>query len=478
MSSERGLSKKEYLRKLSGVDEVLKLSEIQLMMELYPREVIVDATRLVIDDLREHIMAMEDENKLAQVDLSREAMVPQVKRRVEEIVSPSLRRVINATGVVIHTNLGRSILSQEAVRGLLEVASHYSNLEFDLKKGERGSRYSHLTELIKTLTKAEDAMVVNNNASAVLLALAAFAKGREVIVSRGELVEIGGSFRIPDVMRESGAILHEVGATNKTYISDYRSAINENTALLLKVHTSNFKIVGFTQEATIEELVELGKEFDLPVMYDLGSGVLVNLPSTQLAEEPTAASALKAGVDVITFSGDKLLGGPQAGIIIGKTRYISRLKRYPLARAIRVDKFTIAALETTLRAYFDPQKAFEEIPTLRMIMTPLEELRRNAGKLAEMLRVKVSDRFGIEVKDEISRAGGGALPLAELPTSVVSMTPKFCSTVEAEQKLRGNIPPIIVRVKEEKILLDVRTILPEEYNEIVEGFGKIESRES
>jgi L-seryl-tRNA(Ser) seleniumtransferase len=381
--------------------------------------------------------------------------------------------VINATGVVIHTNLGRSILSRAAVESLLEVASHYSNLEFDLKKGERGSRHAHLTELIKNLTGAEDGMVVNNNASAVLLALSAFARGKEVVVSRGELVEIGGSFRIPDVMRESGAVLREVGTTNKTYISDYRSAISENTAMLLKVHTSNFKIVGFTHEASIEELVHLGKEFSLPVMYDLGSGVLVNLPSRQLGDEPTVASALKAGADIITFSGDKLLGGPQAGIIIGKARYVQRLKKHPLARAIRVDKFTIAALEATLKAYFDPQMALDEIPTLRMITVSLEELRERANKLASMLSERASEKFEVRVEDEVSRAGGGALPLAELPTAVVSVTPRQSYVVDIEKKLRANKPPIIVRIKEEKILLDVRTILPEEYHEVVEAFSGV-----
>lgn len=468
--NERRLDKKEYLRQLSGIDQVLELDEIRLLMDAYPREVVVDAARTVIDHLRENILATEDEARLAELDLSREAVVPQVKKLVEEVIFPSLRRVVNATGVVIHTNLGRSILSKPAVESLMRVASHYSNLEFDLEKGVRGSRHAHLTELIKNLTGAEEGMVVNNNASAVLLALSAFARGREVIVSRGELVEIGGSFRIPDVMRESGAILREVGTTNKTYVSDYRSAINEDTAMLLKVHTSNFKILGFTHEASIEEMVHLGKEFSLPVMYDLGSGILVDLPSVQLSDEPTVASALKAGADIITFSGDKLLGGPQAGVIIGKARFVQRLKKHPLARAVRVDKFTIAALEATLKAYFDPQKALEEIPTLRMISMPLEELRSRAEKLARMLKEKVAERFELRVEDEVSRAGGGALPLAELPTAVVSVVPKHDSVVEIEKKLRANKPPIIVRIKEEKILLDVRTILPEEYDEIVEAF--------
>lgn len=471
MDGERNFDKKEYLRQLSAVDQVLQLDEIRLLMEIYPREVVVDAARTVIDHLRENILATEDEAKLAELDLSREAVIPQVKKLVEEVIFPSLRRVVNATGVVIHTNLGRSILSKPAVESLMRVASHYSNLEFDLEKGVRGSRHAHLTELIKNLTGAEEGMVVNNNASAVLLALSAFARGREVIVSRGELVEIGGSFRIPDVMRESGAVLREVGTTNKTYVSDYRSAINENTAMLLKVHTSNFKILGFTHEASIEEMVHLGKEFSLPVMYDLGSGILVDLPSVQLSDEPTVASALKAGADIITFSGDKLLGGPQAGVIIGKARFVQRLKKHPLARAIRVDKFTIAALEATLKAYFDPQKALEEIPTLRMISMPLEELRSRAEKLAQMLKEKVAERFELRVEDEVSRAGGGALPLAELPTAVVSVVPKHDSVVEIEKKLRANKPPIIVRIKEEKILLDVRTILPEEYDEIVEAFA-------
>jgi L-seryl-tRNA(Ser) seleniumtransferase len=470
MSSETRFDKSTYLRRLSGIDQVLELNEIQHLMDLYPRELVVDAARQVIDHLREDILATENEAELARIDLSRESVIPQVRKLVEEVVFPSLRRVINATGVVIHTNLGRSILSRAAVEGLLEVASHYSNLEFDLKKGERGSRHAHLTELIKNLTGAEDGMVVNNNASAVLLALSAFARGKEVVVSRGELVEIGGSFRIPDVMRESGATLKEVGTTNKTYVSDYRAAIGENTAMLLKVHTSNFKIMGFTHEASMEELVHLGKEFSLPVMYDLGSGVLVSLPSGQLGDEPTVASTLKAGADIITFSGDKLLGGPQAGIIVGKARYIQRLKKYPLARAIRVDKFTIAALEATLKAYFDPTKALEEIPTLRMISMSLAELRERAHKLATMLSERVGERFETKVEDEVSRAGGGALPLAELPTAVVSVAPRNGYVVDIEKKLRASDPPVIVRIKDEKILLDVRTILLEEYEEVVEAF--------
>ncbi|MDI6822274.1 MAG: L-seryl-tRNA(Sec) selenium transferase [Actinomycetota bacterium] len=465
--------KDEYLRRLSAVDELLQLSPIQDLMKNYPRSVVVEAIRAVLQELRQTILSSKDPVELENLQLKPEDLVPLITKLVKEVMHPHLRKVINATGVVIHTNLGRSILAPEAVDALVNVAKNYSNLEFNLKKGERGSRYEHVEDILSTLTRAEAGMVVNNNAGAVLLALNTLACGKEVIVSRGELVEIGGAFRIPDVMRQSGATLIEVGTTNKTYIHDYERAITPETALLLKVHTSNFRVVGFVAEVSLEELVALGKGHNIPVMEDLGSGVFVELSQYGLSHEPTVQECIKAGADVVTFSGDKLLGAPQAGIILGKKEFISKMKRNPLTRALRVDKLTLAGLESTLKIYLDPAEAAEKIPTLAMILASPSELERRARKLAEKLRQRVGTAFNIEVQGEISMVGGGALPLEELPTWVVAITSKKFPTADLEDKLRRLEPPIVARVKEDKVLLDMRTIRPQEIGEIVDAFASI-----
>ena len=465
--------KKELLRQLPSVDEVLKTPEVKNLCEIYPRILVVEAIRQELDHVRTAVSSGSETSLKASFDLP--VLISKVKRDVEEASAPSLKRVINATGVVVHTNLGRSILSKKAIDAVVTIASGYSNLEFDVKSGERGSRHVHVSSLLCKLTGAEAAMAVNNNASAVLLALSTLAAGRGAIVSRGQLVEIGGSFRIPDVMRQSGAILKEVGTTNKTYISDFRDAITENTALLMRVHPSNFRVVGFSREVSLEELVSLGREFNLPVLDDLGSGVLVDLSPYSLPEEPTAQSSIKAGADVVTFSGDKLLGGPQAGLILGKKKYVSLMEKHPLARAIRVDKFTLAALEATLSLYLEEEKALQEIPTLHMLTMSQSELKKTANRLAREIRTAVGQRMIIDSETDVSKAGGGSLPLAELPTAVVSIKPLNMSVNELEQRLRSGKPPILARIKEDKLLLDVRTIQESEDEEIITSLKQIAS---
>ncbi len=397
-----------------------------------------------------------------------------IKEVFKEYETPYLKRVINATGIVIHTNLGRAPLSKKAIEEIVKIAKYYSNLEFDLKEGKRGSRYIHVDDILKEITGAESVLVVNNNAAAVLISLNTLAFQKEVIVSRGELVEIGGSFRIPEVMKWAGCILREVGTTNKTRLSDYENVINENTALLLKVHKSNFEIVGFTEEVKIEELVELGKRKGLPVMKDLGSGCFVDFSKYKLKKEPTVQEVLKAGVDIVTFSGDKLLGGPQAGIILGKKIYIEKIKNNPLNRALRIDKLTLAGLEATLRFYRDEVLAIEHIPVLKMILTPKEKLRKKANYLRKKLeQLKLFD-FKFKIIETINKTGGGALPTLDLPSYAVaifsSLSPQFI-----QKFLRENEPPIITRIEEDKVLIDVRCLFDEDYPEIIRAFLKFKN---
>jgi L-seryl-tRNA(Ser) seleniumtransferase len=370
--------------------------------------------------------------------------------------------VINATGVVIHTNLGRSPLAAACREQLLDVAAHYNTLEYDLAKGERGSRQDHLEGLLQELTGCEAALVVNNNAAAVLLALRALAAGREVIISRGQLVEIGGSFRLPDIMAESGAILREVGTTNKTHLKDYERAITTETAMLLKVHPSNFRITGFTHAVELPELVELGRRYGLPVVEDLGSGCLVDLSRYGLEWEPTVQETLKAGADLVTVSGDKLLGGPQAGLALGNRELVATLKQYPLTRALRPDKMTLAALEATLRLYLDEPQALAALPTLRMLTRPVAELDREARLLARLLRQRLRGRARIEVVASQGRVGGGALPEAVLPSRALAVTVPQAPPQQLEALLRQATPPVVARVEHGVLLLDLRTLLPDD----------------
>lgn len=372
--------------------------------------------------------------------------------------APNFVSVINATGVVIHTNLGRSVLPAEAMARISAVGSGYSNLEFDLATGKRGSRYSLVEQLLCELTGAEAALVVNNNAAAVLLALDTLAKGREAIVSRGQLVEIGGSFRIPEVMARSGARLVEVGATNRTHLRDYQAAIGEETALLLKVHTSNYRIIGFASEVALPDLVELGRHHNLPVMEDLGSGCLLDLSRYGLPKEPTVREVVAAGPDVVTFSGDKLLGGPQAGIIVGRRAVIEMIKKNPLNRALRIDKFTLAGLEAVLRLYRDEHQALRRIPTLAMLTMSSGEIGAKARRLVRRLKKVLDGHCGVASVPTVSRVGGGALPEYDLPTVAVALAPASFSVTELEERLRRGGEPVIGRIENDLLLLDMRTV--------------------
>lgn len=465
-------TRRQYLRRIASVDQALEAPGIKQLMKSYSRGLVVESVREAIDELRSSILEAGSEAALKRIPLEGKALVGPVRQRIEALYASNLKTVINATGVIVHTNLGRSILSDEAVAEVEMVARHYSNLEFDIPNGRRGSRHVHVEKLLVKLSGAEAGMVVNNNAAAVLLALSALARRKETIISRGQLVEIGGAFRIPDVMSQSGSKLREVGATNKTRLADYRDAISDKTGLLLKVHPSNFQMLGFTQEVTLEELVALGAEFGLPVMEDLGSGVLVDLSDFGLPYEPTVQLSVQSGADVITFSGDKLLGGPQAGVIVGKKLYIDKLKKHPLARAVRVDKMTLAALEATFRGYLNPSIALKENPTLRMMVATKEQMAKKASALAKAIEKAAGEAFEVTCEDEVSRAGGGALPLAELPTVVVALKPTRMSVDALEARLRGSAPAIIARVKEDRLLLDPRTIQDGEDKQIVEALTK------
>ncbi len=458
--------RQRYLRMLPSVDKILQQDQVKDLFEEYPRWLVVKTAQLVMEEERRWILT-SDLNSLSGYSTIIEKFSMKVSEEISIVAGLSLRRAINVTGVVVHTNLGRSLLNTEVLQNLATIASHFSNLEYDLEEGVRGSRYSHVEDILCELTGTEAALVVNNNAGAVLLTLSTMASGRDVIVSRGQLVEIGGSFRIPDVMRNSGARLVEVGTTNKTHLRDYRKAITEDTSLLLKVHTSNFQIVGFTSEVKLEDLVKLGREHSLPVMEDLGSGCLVDLSKFGLTREPTVQEAVRTGVDVVTFSGDKLLGGPQAGIILGKKEVIEKIRENPLNRALRIDKLTLAALESTLRLYMEGEAVLEKIPTLRMLTLAPGEIESRAKRLYNGLKKESSGTFLAEIRDDNSRVGGGALPLQGLPTKAIAIKPVYVSVESLEESLRRYDPPIIARIDDGRLLMDVRT-LQEGESEIVE----------
>ncbi len=385
----------------------------------------------------------------------------------------SLRRVINGTGIIVHTNLGRSILSEAATDAVAEIASGYSTLEYDVASGERGSRHVHCEELICRLTGAEAAMAVNNNAAAVMIGIAALGRGGESIVSRGQLVEIGGSFRIPDIMAESGSQMVEVGTTNKTHLADYEAAITDKTKLLLKVHSSNFRVVGFTEEVDLSDLVELGARQGIPVFEDQGSGVLIDLRPYGLPYEPTVGESIAQGASLVSCSGDKLLGGPQAGILAGSFEVVRKLKQHPLARVLRLDKMTLAALEVTLRSYLDTEKALAEIPTLRMLTMPVEQVRTRAEALAARFGECCEKCVTVDITDDIARAGGGALPMADIPTVTVRFTPGAVSEVELQERLRLGEPSVVARVKEGALYVDPRTLQEGEDEMVADAIMRI-----
>jgi L-seryl-tRNA(Ser) seleniumtransferase len=444
------------LRKLPSVDKLLQVDAVASLVEQHGRELTLDALRAVLDDARQATL----DGALAP---EAEILIAEAAQRLSDELRPSLYPVINATGVIIHTNLGRAPLSENARQAMARVSVGYSNLEYDMQAGARGSRYIHAADLLCRLTGAEDALVVNNNASAVLLTLTALAKEREVLIGRGQLIEIGGGFRIPDVLRQSGAHLIEIGTTNRTYVRDYADALHPiNTALILRVHHSNFQLTGFVHEPTLDELVSLGDEYAIPVMDDLGSGTLLDTESYGLIHEPTIQESVAAGVSIVTASGDKLLGGPQAGLILGKADLITKLRRHPLARAVRVDKTTLAGLQATLLAYLE-SKAIEEIPVWRMIATPVEALTRRTRKWQHGLK---ETGVSMAVVATQSTVGGGSLPGQTLPTRALAL--EVASPDALAARLRAADPPIVARIEDDRLLLDPRTVLPEQDTALVE----------
>jgi len=451
------------LRQIPAVNELLDRTALKHLQARVGRNLVVESTRRVLRRLRDRIV----EGSLSKVSLA--ALEREIAMEAEASARLSLRGVINATGVVLHTNLGRAPLAREAIEHLADVSTCYSNLEYDLDRGARGNRDAHTDRLLGQLLDAQKTLLVNNNAAAVLLALNTLAEGAEVVVSRGELIEIGDSFRIPDVCAKSGAILREVGTTNRTRIGDYASAINERTRLLLRVHPSNFRILGFTERPSLEEFVELAQRHKLIAMEDLGSGCLVDLSPYGIQDEPIASSGLKAGVDVVCFSGDKLLGGPQAGILAGKREPLERIRQNPLFRALRVDKLTIAALEATLSLYL--QGKTQAIPALRMIQLSREVIRQRAMRLAESL--SVHPQFSARVQDGDSLIGGGSTPTQALPTVLLAVTHSRHSAQELETCLHQNSPPVIARVEQDALLLDLRTVFEEQDEELLRALERI-----
>ena len=449
----------ELLRQIPSVDELLAQARLAALSKRVDRNLVVEVARTVLADLRASIAG--DSNWTA-VSVDTASVEELISVQVENILSRSLQPVINATGVILHTNLGRAPLPETVVEEFRRSSTQYSNLEYDLAAGARGKRDVHTGELLTRLTGAEAAMVVNNCAAAVLVTLAALARGGEVIVSRGELIEIGDGFRIPEIMEQSGAMLREVGTTNRTHVADYENAFNEKTRLLLRVHPSNFKVTGFTDKPSLEELVALSQRSGLPLVEDLGSGCLIDLSEYGISE-PTVKQSIDAGVSVVMFSGDKLLGGPQAGIIAGKKELIARVRRYPLFRALRVDKLTIAALEATLGAYL--RAAWDEIPAIRMIRATPQELKRRAENFIRELRPELPlDEVEIEITDGASLAGGGSTPSQSLPAKIIRIASARYSATKLEQRLR-RAPTgvsVIARVEDDRLILDLRTVFPEQ----------------
>lgn len=452
------MNKNMLYRSIPKVDVLLENQDIVTLIENHHRDVVVDVIREEIDKLRNFIKENDDVNLIEEKINN---LIENIKISTEKVYSYNIKKVINGTGTILHTNLGRAIISKKHADYLSEVVTSYSNLEYNLEEGRRGERYSHFEKLICKITGAEAAMAVNNNAAAVMLVLSSMAAEREVIVSRGELVEVGGKFRIPDVMKSSNAHLVEIGTTNKTHLEDYEDAISENTGAFLKVHTSNFKILGFTESVSIEELCKLGREKDIPVIEDIGSGVLIDLSKYGLEYEPTVQDSIKAGVDVVSFSGDKLLGGPQAGIIVGKKKYIDKMKKNPLTRAFRIDKFTATILEMIFHEYLNEEDAIKNIPVLSLITKDLKEIEKNANALFNKIE-NLENVADINVEDTFSQIGGGSLPAERIKSKSVTIMPKNISTQSLEAKLRAGKNPVVGRISEEKLILDMRTVLEDE----------------
>ncbi len=449
-------------RKIPKIDELLNLKNVKESLDIYPREFILKILREILEDIRQKIKS----GKINEVHI--ESIYDIFNVEIALRAKKNMRKVINATGVIIHTNLGRSKICKDAIEHMVEVAENYSNLEYDLNHGVRGSRYVHIENLICEILNCESALVVNNNAAAVMLVLDTLCRGTEVIVSRGELVEIGGSFRIPEVIKFGGAVLKEVGCTNKTHLYDYENEISENTSAFLKVHTSNYYIDGFVGNVSIRELNILKQKYNKMIIEDMGSGTIVNLSKYGICfDDNSVYKSLKNGADIVTFSGDKILGGPQAGIVVGKSELIQKIKKNHLLRALRVDKFTLAALESTFRCYLDSQYAVKNIPTLRMIAYTMEDLKIKAQRLFDMLNGL--ENFTVLIEGGVSIIGGGAMPREKLDTYVLSLEHSKLSPHELEKRLRNASTPIIVRLEKNSIKLDVRTIEEDEFSSILDS---------
>jgi len=494
--------RQDILRSIPSVNELLESPEISKLTHIYPRRLVVDAIRAILEDIRQSLThkkgILQHDNKqvtppmsppsqggdiggvkkLAEaqtIDLSPQRLYQLVQQVLQQKLC-GIEHAINATGIILHTGLGRAPLADEAAKQIQNILKSFCTLEIEKLTGRRGSRYHCVERIICMITGAESALVVNNNAAAVLLALDTLARGKEVIVSRSQLVEIGGSFRMPDVMSKGGALLVEVGTTNKTYLDDYRNAITEHTGLILKVHQSNFKIIGFTETVDLKDLVSLGQTHNIPVMYDLGSGALIDLQPFGLPHEPTVQESIKAGVDIVTFSTDKLLGGPQGGIIAGKKKWVDLLKKNPLTRALRVGKLTIAALEATLKLYLEEDLAIKKIPVLKMILAPLEVIEERCKRVISNATPETKANMGISIIDGFSEMGGGSLPGEVIPTKLVSLHSEKIAAEELASRLRGNSPPIFARIEQDRVLLDMRTVYDTEIEAIATALEKIFSQ--
>ncbi|HEU4340769.1 MAG TPA: L-seryl-tRNA(Sec) selenium transferase [Candidatus Binatia bacterium] len=459
------------LRELPSVDRLLKHGRCEPLLGLYKREYVIQKCREILDEVRGEI---KQSKNISADELRDDVLLARIERRIGLEGRPGLLRVVNATGTILHTNLGRALLSQAAIDAVSAVGGQPVNLEYDLAAGKRGRREQTIEKLLIELTGAEAATVVNNNAAAVLLSLNTLAEGKEVIVSRGELIEIGGSFRIPEIMAKSGAILKEVGSTNRTHAEDYERAINDKTALLLKVHTSNYRIVGFSAEVALEQLVAIGKKHQIPVMEDLGSGALIDLSRYGLPKEPVVAERVRAGADIITFSGDKILGGPQAGLMVGKKSPVAKMNKNPLQRALRCGKLTLAALEATLRLYRQSPDITQAIPTLHAFTRPVDEILEVGQQILPKLEAALGEGFRIKLERSTCQIGSGALPTEELPTVVVTVEHRNLSATRIAETFRAANPPIIGRINDDRFLLDLRAIFNPE--DIIPKFAAEASR--
>jgi L-seryl-tRNA(Ser) seleniumtransferase len=463
------MEKQELYRALPNMDDLLEDERIIEARDLYGRSLVLSVMRQKLGEIRSAIT----QGTLTHA-MDAQTIVNTIVSTLALTEIPALRRVVNATGIIVHTNLGRSVLADEATEAVSQIASSYSSLEYDIDEGVRGSRHDIIEDLLCELTGATGALAVNNNAAAVMLALTCFARGKEVVISRGQLVEIGGSFRVPDIMAQSNALMVEVGTTNKTRLEDYGKAMTSKTGLFLKVHTSNFDVVGFTENPSLFELAQLGAQYGIPVLEDQGSGVLIDLTPFGLPYEPTVPESIYAGASIVTFSGDKLLGGPQAGIIVGQKWAIDEIKKHPMVRALRLDKMTLAALEATLKLYRDQDRALQKIPTLRMLTMRLEESKELADRLVQDLKPHLGDHDIVSIVEDVAYAGGGSLPMADIPSMVVRLKLRGYSASDIEQSLRKRVGvPIITRINDDHVILDPRTFVKDDHNIVVTAISEL-----